>query len=416
MKTSDVATVLFLSYNGLLEPILASQGIPYLEALAKRGFKFILLTYEKKCDVEKAGRTKIEDMKADLARRGIEWIPLRYHKKPRLISTLYDVVIGAFVSFWLIHTRGVKLVHLRGVTPGTIMILLSGMVDVKVLFDMRGRLAEEMAAGRLWKSDSLIFRLVKMAEERLLKTADAVSVLTHKHFEYNEHIDYFKKRMIPKEVIPCCVDTKIFSYDIDAIHAVKKELKADGAFILMYQGKLGTFYFIEPMFDFYRVLLARIPDAVFVILTPDDQSSIIALARSKGIDETRLRIFRGLPFSQIPRYLQVADAGIFFINSHEKLGSSPIKMGEFLSCGVPVIINPGVGDTEDTVREDHTGVIVDDLSYESYCKAVSELMLLIKERDIRKRCRQSAIKRLSLEEGIEKYYSIYRSQSGNHSV
>ena len=59
-------TVLYISYNGLLEPILSSQVIPYLRNLSRDGFRFVLLTFEKRKDVKKAGFPTIDEIKKKL--------------------------------------------------------------------------------------------------------------------------------------------------------------------------------------------------------------------------------------------------------------------------------------------------------------------------------------------------------------
>ena len=43
----DGRRVLFISYNGMLDPLGQSQVIPYLRELAKRGVRFTLLSFER---------------------------------------------------------------------------------------------------------------------------------------------------------------------------------------------------------------------------------------------------------------------------------------------------------------------------------------------------------------------------------
>jgi glycosyltransferase involved in cell wall biosynthesis len=401
-----------LSYNGLLEPILSSQAIPYLKGLAKEGYEFILVTYEKKRDIEKTEKARIAHIREELKSHGIEWIYLRYHKNPRLISTLFDIFTGIIYCLYLIPAKKIKIVHVRGITPGSIMIVLSKFFKVKVLFDMRGRLAEEMAAGGLWSEGSLQYKLVKFAEARLLRSADAVTVLTKRHLEYNKKLPYLKDKGTVMEIIPCCVDINKFNFDIKEAADFKKTLGLENKFILMYLGKIGTFYFMERMLDFFGELLKTVPDAIFVILTPYEAPELYEKALSRGIDKDNIRVVVGLKFEDMPKYLQIADAGIFFINSYNKMGSSPIKMGEFLACGVPVITNPGVGDTEDIVKRERIGILVAHFQGNHYKEAVRDILDLKKTGDeLRDRCRDAARRCLSLEDGISKYKKIYEELS-----
>jgi glycosyltransferase involved in cell wall biosynthesis len=400
--------VLFLSYNGLLEPILSSQAVPYMKGLSRTGCEFTLLTYEKKKDLGRFKVSGVVKLRDDLRRDGIDWRHLRYHKNPRAISTLFDLIAGAVYSLFLIISKKIDIVHVRGITPGMIMLALSVMVKVKILFDMRGLLAEEYVGGGMLKDDSIMFRLVKKAEKNMLLRADAVTVLTRKHLDLNRKLDYLASRDIPMEVIPCCVDVSKFYYDEAAARRMRDALGLNDKFILMYPGKLGTFYFIDDMLNFFACLLKMRPEAVFLIVTHDDPRIITARAGAIGISSDKIVVKTGIKFDDMPSYMRIADAGIFFINPYKKMGSSPIKMGEFLASGVPVIINPGIGDTEDIVRENQVGVVVSELNERSYERSVSDLSDLLKSGDVlKKRCRTTASRYLSVEDGVEKYKKIY---------
>lgn len=402
--------ILFLSYNGLLEPILPSQAIPYLKGLAKLGYEFILLTYEKKCDLNRVGHADVRKLKDDLKKEGIEWRYLRYHKNPPFFSTLFDLFVGLLQTFFIIKSSRVKIVHVRGITPGVIIIALSKILKFKIIFDMRGLLAEEYVGGGLWKEGGIQFRMVKRAEKRMLSIADAVTVLTQKHLDLNRSLDYLSKRKIPMDVIPCCVNMRKFFYDKEDERSLRKELGLERAFILMYPGKIGTFYFMDEMLTFYRYASGVIPEIVFFIITHDEPSHFLVCAKSLGVRTDKIVIKEKIPFEEMPRYVRIADAGIFFINPYKKIGSSPIKMGEFLASGIPVIINPGVGDTEELVRENRVGVVVSGFTDENYRKAIDELISLKKEGDaLKDRCVRTAEKVLSHDVAIARYAKIYEA-------
>jgi len=400
--------ILFVSYNGLLEPILPSQAIPYLKGLARRGYEFTLLTYEKKKDLDRAGHAGVRELKEGLKEEGIEWRYLRYHKNPPILSTLFDLLIGALRAFFIIKSRHVKIIHVRGITSGISILMLSKALRVKILFDMRGLLAEEYVGGGMWKEDGLPFRLVKKAEKKLLVICDAVTVLTQKHLDLNRSFDYLTKRNIPMEVVPCCVDTSKFNYDDFNKPGLRESLGLEDNFILMYPGKLGSFYFIDEMIGFFGSMLKIIPEAVFFTVTRDDPKIIMDKVAALNIPKDRIFIKTGVTFDEMPSYMRLADAGIFFINPYKKIGSSPIKMGEFLASGVPVIINPGIGDTEELVRANRVGVVVNKFDEKDFRSAVDELLKLREEGEgLRKRCRDTAERYLSKDEAVKKYAKIY---------
>lgn len=399
---------LFVSYNGLLEPILPSQGLPYLKELSKKGVDFCLLTFEKEQDLRRTGKDRLARMKNELKAQGIHWFWLRYHKKPPVFSTLFDIALAGVYSLYLILRYRINLVHLRGATLGPMMLVLRRILPVKFIFDMRGLLAEEYVGGGLWKEGCAAFKAVKWAERQLLKIADGVVILTEKHRALNKTLPYLKDRAIPMEVIPCCVDTQKFKNNgLSRKQAFVGE-SGQAETVFMYSGKIGTFYLIKEMLDFFQFVSERIPSGIMAVLTQDDEAPLLKAAQGMGIDPRKINIIRPA-FDEIPAYLSTADYGFFFINPYKKFGSSPIKLGEFLSCGIPVIINPGIGDSEELVRNNRVGVVVEGFTPQSYARAMEELRQLKSEGEaLSQRCRRVAQEQLSLGLAAERYWGIYQ--------
>ena len=64
--------VLYISYDGMTDPLGQSQVLPYLKGLTRYGYKFTILSFEKKERFEKTGAIIREIMKET----GIEWVHL----------------------------------------------------------------------------------------------------------------------------------------------------------------------------------------------------------------------------------------------------------------------------------------------------------------------------------------------------
>ena len=102
----DGKRVLFISYNGMLDPLGQSQVIPYLRELAKTGVRFTLLSFERGAAFGMEGRDRCANLKRQLAEAGIEWHWLRYHQKPSLLATMYDVMNGVRLAKGLVRRTG----------------------------------------------------------------------------------------------------------------------------------------------------------------------------------------------------------------------------------------------------------------------------------------------------------------------
>src|SRR5262245_61586455 len=98
--------VLYISYDGALDPLGLSQILPYLEGLSRRGHVFDLVTFEKP---ERFGRVSDrESMEARLAASGIRWHPLRYHKRFSAAATAYDLGRGLGLGLLLTRIRNIE--------------------------------------------------------------------------------------------------------------------------------------------------------------------------------------------------------------------------------------------------------------------------------------------------------------------
>ena len=76
--------------------------------------------------------------------------------------------------------------------------------------------------------------------------------------------------------------------------------------------------------------------------------------------------------------------------------------------GIPVVINRGVGDTEELVKSNRIGVVLKDFNPPHYKEKFTELLELMKEGvSLNKRCRKTAETYLALGMGVERYNRIY---------
>src|SRR6266511_3243624 len=142
LRRNDMAfsnrRVLYISYNGMLEPLGQSQVIPYLRELSKLGIRFTLLSFERDAAFTPAGALLREELRGQLASEGIEWHYLRYHRKPSLPATIYDVVNGVRYSRKLVLQNRIEMVHARSHIAATIAMALKKRSPLKMIFDVRG--------------------------------------------------------------------------------------------------------------------------------------------------------------------------------------------------------------------------------------------------------------------------------------
>ena len=393
---------LYISYNGIKEPIVRSQVLPYLRELTKQGIKFHLLTFEKEkiCKADKIAIRKI--LKDD----NIGWSSLRYHKKPTVSATILDVLVGIVCSLFIVIRHRIKVIHARAIVSALIGYPVSRLLFKKFIFDTRGVDSEEYVDAGTWEKGSLKHKVVGSLEDGLVRHADCVVVLTDKFLEIlkNKH----QKDDINFAVVPCAVDTNRFRKR-EPNDMVLEKLGLKDKFVISYIGSLGTWYMLSEMVDFFKVLKETVENAHFLILTQTDKEPVKKMFEEKGISPNDFTL--GVAeHEKISDYLSVCKVGIFFIKPvFSKLSSSPVKFGEYLSSGLPVIINYGIGDTEEVTENEKVGVVIDSFDLTSYAKAKDELLNLLSDKSLSDRCRGVAEKHLSLKNAVNEYVEIYRS-------
>ena len=365
--------VLYISYNGMLDPLGQSQVIPYLKELSRVGVQFTLLSYERPQAFSSEGVEMCAALRHELAAAGIDWHWLRYHKTPSLPATGYDVWAGIRYGSRLVRRNQIEMVHARSHIPATIALRLKKRFGVKMIFDVRGLMAEEYADAGHWRKDSIPYRITKTAEGRAFAAADGVVTLTERIWPVMSQWESLRNRNVAHQVVPCCADLQLFKFSREDRDRRRAELGLPDRFVIVYSGSIDGWYLTESMADFFVAMRKQRPRAHFLWLTPTRHERVHELMRARGVSESEYTVLASAP-RDVPSYLSAADAGLAFIKPcFSKLASSPTKYAEYLGCGLPLIINEGVGDSDVLITREKVGALVHDFNEREYASASASI-------------------------------------------
>lgn len=397
--------VLYISYDGMTDPLGQSQVLPYLSGLSEH-FKFHLISFEKPERFAQDQKT-IEEI---CLKNNIEWHPLIYTKRPPVLSTVYDIVKMFKLAKKLDRQLDFKIIHCRSYISAFAGLSFKQKRNKKFIFDMRGFWADERVDGGIWNLNNPVFKTIynyfKKKEKLFLEHADAVISLTEngKKEMLTWNIPQLKSDKIT--VIPCCVNLDLFRNENISLPE-KEQLKTklgihSSDFVLGYVGSVGTWYMLPEMLDFYKTLLKQKPNARLLFVTGDSPDSILQKAAEKGIDTNKIIIDKCL-HKDVPLYVSLFDLSVFFIKpAYSKKASSPTKQGELMAMGIPVVCNSGVGDTDVIVHKYHSGIVIDTLTEAGYENALNLDTAFDRTGII-----QGAKEYFSLEQGVNRYLKIY---------
>ena len=393
-----MSCILYLTRNGLLEPLGQSQIGPYLRVLS-RDHRITLISFEKPAD--SVDPSTIERMRSQCASHGMRWIPLQFHSQPRPLAPALAIPQLALVALcqWG-HRRRPQLVHARSYVPAAIALLLHRLTGVPFIFDMRALWPEELITAGHLQRGSLLHRALLGLERRCLREASAVVSLTHAAVAYLQ-------QQYPRElagqriaVIPTCADLQRFQ--------LVKPAPAAPLVIGCIGTVLSGWFLIDWLRAFIDAVTRVDPSARFELISRDPPQAILSALQPPSSWSGRLWIQSASP-AEMPAIVQRHSASVMFYagGATSELGRSPTRMAEVLGCGRPVVANPGVGDVEQVIRQHRVGVLATGSSSSEMDACVAELLALLKDSDLTSRCRRTAEQLFSLESGTASYRQLY---------
>jgi glycosyltransferase involved in cell wall biosynthesis len=398
------ADVIYISYDGMTDPLGRSQVLPYLTGLAALGHRIRLVSLEKAALIA-SGLEAVRKICGDAA---IEWHPLHYRSRPPIVSAMINVAALRREARRLHRDRPADFTHCRSDLAGMAGLALKRRSGVPMLYDMRAFWPDERAEGGAWDQSKALyralFRYFKARQQELIANADEIVMLAEEGRQALTEIGPMPQA--PVTVIACCADFDHFTLSSAGTRGERRAELGLGAGtpLLIHLGSIGCNVLLGEMLDFLVTYRQRYPAAQMLFLTPQGAEAIFAAARERGLEEA-VRV-RSAAREEVPHWLAAADLGLFFVRPvFSKKAASPTKLGEMLAVGLPVVTNSGIGDVAAIVRDLRAGVVVPSFDTAAYRDAIEQLARL---RINPQQLREGARRWFDVRGGISTYDGIYR--------
>ncbi len=406
-----MAEVIYISYDGMTDPLGQSQVLPYIIGLSKQGYTFHLISCEKP-DRYAANKNIIEKICAD---NKIIWHPIMYTKNPPVLSTLKDIYSINKKVKAITATHNIKLIHCRSYISSLIGLGFKQKHHIPFVFDMRGFWADERVDGGLWNLDNPLFKKIynffKQKEKEFMQQSAAIISLTHigkaEMLRWNYSVDSNKIN-----VIPCCADEQLFNaanYTLEKTNALKANLNIpDNHTVYLYLGSVGTWYLTNELMQFFKITLDKNANSTLLFVTADSKEEVVNYATINNVQNNI--VIAKATRQEVPLYIACCNYGLFFIKpSYSKKSSSPTKKAEILFMNKPIICNANVGDTATMVQENNWGFVAPELNEKSFSTLVEEIQL---NNFNNNNIREQALQIFSLRQGVQSYAAIYKNIIG----
>lgn len=390
-----------LTRNGLLEPLGQSQVVAYLHGLSRK-YRITLISYEK--DEDGAHAQRVARAQAECDGLDLSWLAQRFRLQSRVLAPALSMLRMVWLVRREVRGQGIQLIHARSHIPATVVLLVSQMMGVPFIFDMRALWPVELiTAGRL-RRGLLIHRAIVAAERACLCKFAGMISLTHAAVGHLKKV-YPRELEIQRIVVtPTCADLDRFRPS--AMHRT-------GPTVRSYIGTVLSGWFrIDWLAVWLTAAAAHDPSVRFDIVTGDVPKKIRATPDADGHLHDRLNIGPRLP-QDMPDAVCRHDLSVmFFTDGLSKLSSSSTRMAEILGCGLPVIANDGVGDVVITIKQYRVGVLVDGPEPDQMSATLTALDKLMADLDLPAHRRAAAKEVISLKAWTDAYARLPASILG----
>lgn len=334
---------LFVTWDGPQVSYLESLFLPIFKALTARGFPFDVLQF-------RWGDAAQEQRIRELCRAG----GIGYHAHPIWrgaggIAPFATALIGGRAVREAARQFGSDLIMPRSLMPALATLAARGL-DRPIMFDADGLQADERVEFAGLSPTGAVYRLLRDIEAQIVRRS--VAILTRSSTASNILL---ARAGPPVDITRFHLVTN--GRDINAFHpgdesdrqAIRHDLGiAKNAPLLVYSGSVGAQYRLDQATDLLRHMCHRRADSHLLVLSgsPAEAASILANA---GCIEGSVTVRRSAP-ADVPRFLAAADVGMAFrAPSFSMQAVAPVKIAEYLLCGLPIVGNSQIGETKASI-------------------------------------------------------------------
>ncbi len=343
--------ILFISYWAFHEGLTSSTVLPHLKLLSElEGVSQVVFT-----SIERDLSIK----KFDLKIKKVKHIPL-YSKGTNnvLLNKWHDFTVFPKQLIQYCEDYQIDKVICRGAPAGAIGYLVWRKTKVPFIVESFEPHAQYMLESGIWKKYDPRYLLEYYWEEKQKKHAEYLIPVAH-----NYKRKLIKEGVAPSkiEVVPCTVNLNQFDINKSLNHKIREQLTwADSDIVGVYVGKFGGLYYNAEAYECFKKAFIHWGDAFkLIILTPDDSGKIIASCQESGVPIENV-VIKKVAHKVIPEYLNTADfAFTFYKPGESKKYLSPIKVGEYWACGLPVVISEDIGDDSEIIKKEEAGLVID---------------------------------------------------------
>lgn len=404
-------SLLYVTADGLLEPLGFSQVLRVVEGLARKGWRYRILSLEKPNDLNRV--EKVASIRHRLAASGVEWHPHAYDWSGSARAAMGNLQTLIREALKATGSGRIDAIHARAYHGAFAAHTAWLGYRTPYLFDTRSYWFDERLEEGRWFTTPIRLGLARGFEHQFFAHAAAVVSLTELQAT-DVQAGTFGAVPDGKPVvcIPTCADYDDFvRRPADQCTRVPQAIRETLAnkLVLGIVGSLNRSYLVDETITLAKKVLALRADTHLLVLTGQVEAYRDKLEQ-QGLELSRVTVTKA-EHEAMPQWLSLIDWGMLLLDpqSPAKRASMPTKLGEFFATGVRPVQFGCNSEVAAWVERAESGLVLQGVDDESLQRAAHEISGSTLSAQRLQHARALTAEHFSLASGIERYDRVLRA-------
>lgn len=399
--------LLYITSDGLLEPLGFSQVVRVVEGLARAGWPYAILSLEKPRDLENS--TRVSMVRKRLIAAGVPWYPFPYDWSGTSRAAVENMKTLVREATRLASERRLIGIHARAYHGAVAAWSAWLAYRTPYLFDTRSYWVDERIEESRWFTTPIRLGIARGVEHQLFAAAAGIVTLTELQADDVRTGQFGPAKGREIRCIPTCANFDDFRrMPLDSLTSVPIDIRdrLAGKLTIGIVGSINRSYLVDETLELARRILALRSDAHLLVLSSQREAYEAAIAKA-GVDDRRVTIVKA-EHDLMPQWLSLIDWGMLLLqpNSAAKRASMPTKLAEFFGCGVRQIHFGCNAEVGEWVRRAGSGISLDAVDSSSLERAAIQVSESVPNDHLLGNARATTEHHFSLRSGIERYQSV----------
>ena len=272
----------------------------------------------------------------------------KYYNRTLVIPIFFRLKywsFSRFILFFLLYKS--KIVFCRGIFSAN-LALISKRKKCKIIYDGRGAIDAEQNEYGVYNNTGIENKIHTLEKSAVLNTDYRISVSTKLLKYWQNEYGYNTNNHV---IIPSCSSKKLtFKNNLVDFSFSKKDI------IIVFSGSTSKWHSFSIMISHFEIFLEKNKNVKVLILSK--LNNLISDLQSRYPNRV---IVKWVPPENISSLLSLADYGyVFREQSVTNQVASPVKVAEYLSCGLKVLISKNLGDYSEIIEKNDLGLVIRD--------------------------------------------------------